>query len=103
MILDRHEAIEANQDPLGRVWGIRKYNKDNSFWAVCVRNPAGELVIPPKAPHDMCEGLFTKVVLAEHALKTYLNDAWDESDERAKYAPGKERAKKVREEESQAA
>lgn len=81
MILDRNEAIKANQDPFGKVWGVRLFSKELSFWVICYKNAAGELVLPTTYPRFDMEGKWTRVQQAKDAISVYLAEAWDMADE----------------------
>jgi hypothetical protein len=84
MIINRNEAIAANQDPFGKTWGVRLFSKELSFWVICIKNAANELVIPTVYPRGDMEGKWTRIGQAKEAINVYLNEAWDMADEEAK-------------------
>lgn len=103
MILDRHEAIKARQDPFGKVWGIRTLDKELAFWIVCHKNAAGDLVMPDRYPSDNMVGKWTRQAAALAEISTYLEDAWNYAEEEQKRQVRKDYKEKVEKKEARAA
>ena len=101
--LTRNMAMEQSVDPFGNKWGVAHEQHTALYYIGKIVkddfNEAREVAKKPlKYPSDGLAGHFTKPELAEKEIKSYLRSAWDMSDEKAKKAAGKERAKAAREE-----
>lgn len=92
--LDRQMNVDNNIDALGKKWEIVHIKGSALYEGRC--NPYDERVATPKE----FEGRWTKPTLLDKQIKVYVNRTWDMAEEAAKKAPGKERAKKQREEEA---
>ena len=91
--LDRQTNISNNIDPLGKKWEI-KHIKGSALYEARPNPYNAQTKIP-----DEFSGRWTKPHVLQEQIELYLNRAWDASDEAAKKAAGKQRAKAAREDE----
>lgn len=91
--IDREENIAKNIDAFGRQWKVAHFRGSNLYGAKSDQLREGT-TIPKKIA-----GKWTKVMFLENAIKDYVTATWEEAAEKAKRAPGKERAKKQKAEE----
>jgi len=73
--LDREMNIQNNVDATGKKWVVHTERGRHLFY---VRPEGGreDSVIPPKL-----QGMWTKRLYIDAALKQYLKDSWDHADE----------------------
>lgn len=94
--INRHNSIRENIDPFGKKWIIEKQRGHNLLHAVPVPTPPNYSV-----PQEMA-GNWTRADLLQQRIEAYLIRTWDEADEAAKKAAGKQRAAKAKAEEEAA-
>jgi len=88
--IDRETAIPKRIDPRGKMWTV--YHVGNTaLYAIGLKNEDGDVIEPHTFPKvnsqgGRLNGMFTKPDIAAKALVTYLNEAWDLSDEATKKA-----------------
>jgi hypothetical protein len=90
--LDRKVNIENSIDPTGKKWEIF-HIKGSALYEARPNPYNAQTKIP-----DEFSGRWTKTQKLQEQIDLYLNRSWDASEEVAKKAAGKARAKKAAEE-----
>jgi hypothetical protein len=90
-IIDREQAIQAQQDAVGNNWKVVPHPSTNLYHLVVVKDD--ELTKPQSMPSAI-SGLFTNVTRATEALKPYLKSSWDKADAAAEKVERKATAEK---------